>query len=48
MKKYHVYFIDSMREVIMSEAQAIRHFGRDEWVEYKNNYLPHVVVAECD
>jgi hypothetical protein len=34
------------RTRVLTERQAIKEFGRDEWEEIKANYLPHIVVAE--
>ena len=48
MKRYEIHFLDNGKTVIWSARKASNFFGKDEWPEYRENYLPHVLVAELD
>jgi hypothetical protein len=48
MKYYEITSVDSGKTQTLSEAQARNQFGKDEWLEIKQNFLPHLVVAEVD
>jgi len=52
-KVYEVTFVDPSlptygKSIRMTKSQAEKHFGKREWPEYRDGYLPHVVVAEVD
>jgi len=43
---YEITFIETATTIYLTEKEARACFGKDEWVEYKAGYLPHVVVVE--
>ena len=46
MQLYEVTFIDAGVTEYWSLRQCKDYFGKDEFVEYLNGYLPHVVVVK--
>jgi hypothetical protein len=53
MKKYEITYTDPFLEnygksIVMTESEAEKTFGKDEWPEYRENYLPHITVCEVD
>lgn len=46
IKLYEITYIDNGKTEVLTEQEAIRQFGKNEWPEYRENYLPHVVVCE--
>lgn len=46
IKLYEITYIDSGKTEVLNEHECISKFGKDEWPEYRENYLPHVVVCE--
>lgn len=43
---YEITFVDTGKTVTWSEAKCRKTFGKNEWLEIKENYLPHIVVAK--
>jgi hypothetical protein len=49
MKRYEITFVEVNKTFVWTARQAQKHFGKQEWIEYKNNYLPsEVFVCEID
>ena len=46
MKHYEITFLDTGKTVVWSARKASNFFGKNEGPEYRENYLPHVIVAE--
>lgn len=46
MKKYEITWIDSGKTVYWSKAKAEKHFGKAEFKEILEGYLPHIVAVE--
>jgi hypothetical protein len=46
MKRYEITFLDTGITVVWTARQAQKHFGKLEWIEYKNNYAPDIFVIE--
>jgi hypothetical protein len=43
---YEVTFIDTGKTFYWSRQECDEHFGIDEFPEYRDGYLPHVVVCQ--
>lgn len=43
---YEITFLGSGLTVYWTEEEAENHFGFGEWLEYRDNYLPNVIVVE--
>jgi len=46
-KRYEITFLDTGKTVEWTARKARAFFGKDEWPEYRENYLPHVFVDEA-
>ena len=43
---YEITFIDSGKVMYWTRDQCEEHFGVDEFPEYEQGFLPHVVVCQ--
>ena len=53
MKYYEIISVDAMlagksKTTVLSEAAARKLYGKEEWNEIKQGYLPHLIVSETD
>ncbi len=49
--KYNILCADTGKMVVLTKAEAIKHFGEKEWDEVRQGYLPQYCVTEafgCD
>lgn len=45
---WQIYFIESGKTFYWTTKKCFEEFGEDEFVEYAQGYLPHVVVSAQD
>ena len=50
-KRYEITCVDPYmknygKSEILTETECIARFGKDEWPEYREGYLPHIAVSE--
>jgi len=48
MKYYEVTSVDTGNTKVMSESECRKTFGKDEWVEVREGYLPNIIVVEVE
>ena len=43
---YEITYIETGNTETLTEKEAEKQFGKDEWQEVKQGYLPHIVAIE--
>ncbi len=48
MNKYEITWIETGYTTIMTTKQVQKEFGKDEWEEIRQGYLPHIVAVQIN